>query len=153
MKTITHTSVLLCLLLCTGLVSCKKTVAGPAGPQGETGATGATGAPGNANVKSVIFSTSNWKVDSACKSYSYQYHTPDLTSTVLDKGAVMLYLGDNTGDNTNQWKPMPLSQARNLFTFEIETATVRIFVSQPDGKMPANPGSQKFKLVLIPPAS
>lgn len=151
MKTIIHITLLFCLLtLGTGFVSCKKSKVGPAGPQGETGATGATG---NANVKSFIFSTSNWKADSSCKNYSYQYHTADLTSTVLDKGAVMLYLGDNTGDNTNQWKPMPLSQAGLLFTFEIETATVRIFVSRSDGKIPVNPGNQKFKLVLIPPAS
>lgn len=154
MKTINHTSVILCLLvLCTGLVSCKKSQVGPAGPQGETGAQGPTGATGNANVKSFIFSTSNWKADSSCKNYSFMYHTPDLTTLVLDKGAVMLYLGDDTGDNNNQWKPMPLSSKDLLFTFEIEMSTVRIFISQKDGKMPVNPGTQKFKLVLIPPAS
>ncbi len=157
MKTIQSSLLLVCLvMLGTGFISCKKTVVGPAGPQGETGATGAqgeTGATGNANVKSFVFSTNNWKVDSSCKSFSYEYHLADLNNSVLENGAVILYLGDDTGDNKNKWTPMPLTNNNIRFTFNIELSTVHIFITRVDGGMPQNPGTQKFKLVLIPPAS
>lgn len=153
MKKINHTFVLSLLLMFTGIVSCKKTEIGPAGPQGETGATGAQGAAGNANVRSFVFSTSNWKCDSANKNFSYDYHLAELNSSVLENGAVILYLGDDTGDNKSQWTPMPLSSNKLRFTFDIELSTVHIYISQVDGTLPNNPGTQKFKLVLIPPAS
>ncbi len=153
MKTINSILLISLITLTTGLVSCKKSQVGPAGPQGVSGEQGQKGEQGNANVKSSIFSTNNWKADSACKSYSYLYHTGDLTTSVLDNGAVMLYLGNTTGDNNNMWTPMPLSSGIFKFSFEIEMSTVRIFVTRSDGRMPENPGTQRFKLVLIPPAS
>lgn len=154
MKTIKSTLLLVCLsILSTCFVSCKKSQVGPAGPQGTTGEQGLTGAQGNANVKSFVFSTSNWKGDSACKNFSYEYHLTDLNNSVLENGAVILYLGDDTGDNKNKWTPMPLSNNNLRYTFDIELSAVHIFISRVDGSMPQNPGTQKFKLVLIPPAS
>lgn len=150
MKTINRTKAILLMpvfVLATGFISCKKSQAGPAGPQG------AAGTNGNANVKSFVFAADNWKADTACRSYCFKYHNAGLTSSVLESGLVMLYLGDKQGDNENQWRPMPVSGTDIHFTFNIELSTVQIEASRPDGKMPSNPGARKFRLVIIPPAS
>ena len=144
-------TLLITVLLSTGLVSCKKTTTGPTGVQG---ATGLQGPQGNANVKAFNFSTGcNWKADSTSKNYNYRYHIADLTKSVLEDGIVMLYLGDDFGSNGSEWKAMPSSTKEINFSFKIELSTIEIFVSSSTGKMPVNPGSQNFKLVIIPPAS
>lgn len=145
---------LLAVVLSTGFISCKKSTVGPAGTQGETGLQGAAGINGNANVKSYTFSTGiNWKPDSTNKSFSYRYFTADLNSSVLDKGIVMLYVNDELGSNGNEWKAMPFSGKVIDFSFKTELSTVEIFVSSSTTVMPSNPGNQKFKLVIIPPAN
>lgn len=162
MKTnFTPSKITVLLFLLTGLLltSCKKTTVGPTGATGATGETGATGpqgatgATGNANVRSFIFSTSSWSGDTICKSFTYKYHTTAIDANALENGAIILYHGDNVGDNTNQWTPMPLMLQKLQFSFSIELSTVIVTVTSVDGRMPVNPGPQKFKLVIIPPAS
>lgn len=149
---------LLLPLLVLGLTfaSCQKSTVGPAGVDGVNGVDGAqgpAGTPGNANVKSLTFSVTNWKADSICKLFSFKYHTADLSNKVLESGAIMLYIGDSSGDNNTLWKSMPLLENEVRYTFNIELSTIEIVLKQPNGMMPKNPGAQKFKLVIIPPAA
>lgn len=145
MKTINRTRGFLStvLVLSLVLVSCKKSKVGPAG------ADGAQGPPGNANVKSIIFSVSSWRADSACRNYYYKFHTAELNNSVIKSGAVMLYMGD---DNGNEWRPMPLDQKDLEFNFDIELSLLQVFVTSGRNCMPADPGNRQFKLVIIPPA-
>ena len=153
-NSITRFTVLLTLFLSISFVSCKKTTVSPTGPQGATGAQGPAGPQGNANVKSIIFSTGyNWKADSTGKKFSYRYFTADLNTSVLQNGLVMLYVSEDQGSNGTEWKAMPFSGRDIDFSFKVELSAVEIFVSSSTGLMPSNPGNQKFKLSIIPPAN
>lgn len=129
------------------LVSCKKTVVGP---KGDPGAQGIQGEPGNANVKSLIISTTcDWKVDSTAHSYTYRIHTADLDNSVLRGGIVMLYYGSQCGC---EWKAMPFLAKPLNYSYTTELSTVDIVIAGTDGNLPPEPGVLKFKLVIIPPA-
>ena len=67
---------------------------------GATGPAGANGSNGNANVETFTFLNKNWM-----NSNSDLYLTiPQITQTVLDKGAVLVYIR-LSGDN--EWKVVP----------------------------------------------
>lgn len=150
-NSIEKVTIMLVLSLSIGFISCKKTTVGPAGPQGEPGQQGATGQQGNANVKSVLFtSTYTWHADSTNKLYFYEQHHADISTSVIQNGAVMLYLGDESG---TEWRAMPFSYKGLDYAYEIELGTVEIIVSASNKTMPAYPGVQKFKMIIIPPAS
>jgi len=89
MKTNTKTGILIfCLLLIFG---CKKE--GPAGKDGKDG---------NANVKSSTVTFSTWNWDSA-SGYEYSDFTwPEITSSIVSNGAVLMYLNTTSG-----WAPLP----------------------------------------------
>lgn len=133
---------LACGLLITG---CKKGDTGPAGPAGTNGTNGV------ANIKTNTFTTNTnqWIADNTNKLYYYNYTSSDITSAVLSSGAVMVYLGDGTG---NLWIAMPFSTQGVEFTYGIKPSSVEIDVSLSSGLMPNNPGGQQFKVVIIPPA-
>jgi len=153
-NSIPFTTLILLLLLGIGLISCKKSTAGPAGEQGTAGLQGPAGPEGNANVKSSTFSIGcNWKADSTGKNYNYTYHTPSINLSVLQEGIVMLYMSDDLGNNGTEWKAIPYSTKDIDFSFKYALSEVEIFVTSSSGKMPSYPASQKFKLVIIPPAS
>jgi hypothetical protein len=132
--------VLKILVLSLFLGSCQKSQVGPAGP---------AGAEGNANVKSLRFTVNTWRADSACNYYYYKYHTSELTSAVLNNGAILLYMGE---DNGNEWRPLPLSETKFEYNFSLELSLLRIEIISENGGMPENPGSKQFKLIIIPPA-
>lgn len=146
-------SLVLTILISSGFVSCKKSTVGPTGAQGATGQQGLTGAQGNANVKAITFSTGcNWKIDSVGKTYSYRFHVADITTSVIEQGLVTLLQSDDQGSNGNEWRAMPFSLKTYDYNYKVELSTVEIFISSTNGTMPPNPGSQKFKVVIIPPA-
>ncbi|MBL7930295.1 MAG: hypothetical protein JNL60_00250 [Bacteroidia bacterium] len=131
----------LIIVMSFGLLSCKKTVVGPQGEAGQDG---------NANVKTRAFSTNClWKVDSTSNAYIYRFHIEDLDMSVLQQGMAMLYFGNECGC---EWKAMPFTQKKLQYSFSVELSTVEISITSTDGSMPENPGIQKYKLVLIPPA-
>lgn len=131
----------LLLFLSLGFMSCKKNTTGPAGEKGDTG---------NANVKSVAFTTTcDWKADSTYNSYVYKYYTDKLDNTVLQRGAIMLYAGSTCGC---EWKAMPFKSKGLEYSFSVQLSTVEITVTSVNGKMPVAPGAEQFKVIMIPPA-
>lgn len=131
----------LLLLLSVGFMSCKKTKTGPAGEKGDTG---------NANVKSVAFTTTcDWKADSTYNSYVYKFYTDKLDNSVLQRGAIMLYAGSTCGC---EWKAMPFKSKGLEYSFSVQLSTVEITVTSVNGKMPVAPGAEQFKVIMIPPA-
>lgn len=133
-------SIALIALVC--LTACKKA---------KDGAPGATGKTGNANVQAFTFTTnsSNWIPDNTNNIYYYDYTLSSITSSVLSGGAVMTYLGDGTG---NYWQAMPFTIVGVEYNYVITPKSIEIDVTMANGTMPANPGGQQFKVVVIPPA-
>ena len=143
-KTMTMVFAVGALSLGLALTSCKKGDTGPAGPSGTNGTNGVS------NIKTNIFTTNTnqWNLDNIHNVYYYNYSSTDITSDVLSNGAVMVYLGDGTG---NTWTAMPFSIQGGSLAFVIGQSKVQIQASLFDGSVPNNPGGQQFKVVIIPP--
>lgn len=151
-KTIKTTSMAFAALALTlGLTftSCKK---GDTGPKGDTGASGATG---NANVTSITLNanSNSWSWDGT-NNWRYAIWTGvnQLTSSVVNSGAVMLY--QNSGNGYFAALPITANisatvQEHDFFIYS--TNTISVFIENSDKSDP-NPGSLSYKLVCIPPA-
>lgn len=93
MKTLKTLSLVLSLIIL--FASCAKK--GDTGPSGTNGTNGTTGKNGNANVKSSIFTVTNWSSNS---NYYYVNITDNnVTQAILDSGAVVVYWTPNAGTN------------------------------------------------------
>jgi hypothetical protein len=155
-KTIKTTSVAFAALALTlGLTftSCKKGDTGPAGDKGATGNTGATGATGNANVTSITLNANSWTWDGVEYWRSATWTgVSQLTSAVVNSGAVMLYQNDGNG----YFAALPITanisatvQEHDFFIYS--TNTISVFIENSDLSDP-NPPPFSYKLVCIPPA-
>ena len=126
---------LACGLFFTG---CKK---------GDTGPAGTNGTNGNANVVSSTITSSNWSYVSPSWEIAFSY--PAITQTILDKGAVLVYL--KTGTSYAQL-PMTFYQSASYST-SLEVSNflggVKIWWTDSDLTQPSNPGSWTFKIVVI----
>jgi len=122
------------------LAGCKK---------GDPGTPGAAGAPGNANVLSRSFTilTSMWVADNTNKLYYFNYPDSDISSAVLSGGSVSVYLSDSGGNN---FSAMPFSFQISEFNYVYSLNNLQVQVSLSTGVMPSNPGTQYFKVVVIP---
>lgn len=135
----------LTILLSLTFTNCKKAEAGPKGDPGPAGSNGV------ANIQSSNITTTNgsWNLDTFDNSYNATITVTGITQNVLDKGAVMVYIGNGTG---SEWSAMPFSYQGVEFNYSIKLGQVLIYVTLDDGSAPGNPGGQQFKIVVIPPA-
>jgi hypothetical protein len=140
------TTVLLASILF--FTACKKS----AGPKGDTGAAGAQGPAGNNNITVQTFTTatSDWTT------YSWPYNyveavltVPAITSTVVSSGDVHVYMLDATG---TMWMGMPYSYISNQYNYKYKAGQVILDLTLSNNTAPMNPGTQQFKVVVIPPA-
>ncbi len=123
------------ILLVLTFNACTKT--GPAGPAGTNG---------SANIQTYLFTTTNtnWSVSNNAQTSTW--NSPAITQAVIDKGTVQLFNGNNTG----LWVAMPYSYKNEEYNFVISVGQILITVTNGDGTVPANPGGQQFKEVVIP---
>lgn len=131
------------LIICSLLLlitSCKK-------PQ--DGATGPAGPAGNANVSVFYVScnSGNWSYDATNKVYFNDFLLSQISSAVLQNGTVNVFLTDS-GHSFNS--ALPMSYQNIEFNYVVQLNTLEIQVSNGAGTTPANPGTQYFKIVVIP---
>lgn len=122
--------------------SCTKT--GPMGPQGQTGA---QGPQGNANViGSDAFSVSSWTLTNSV--YSASFTDADITSDVDAHGVVEVFKLYSDGT----WTNLPDINGKTSTVFNFSTGAFDIYIQNSDGTVPANPGTQTFRVVVIAPS-
>ncbi len=130
------TTLLFLLVLFTTFSSCRKE--GPQGP------------PGNANVKSSTITFSNWGWDNT-SNYNYADFTwPDITSSIVNNGAVMVYLNTSTGYVQLPRVIYPASTYSESQRFVYNVGTLRIIVQDSD-LLPPSPalGTWTIKVLAI----
>lgn len=140
----THIKILAFALLLSAS-ACKKA---EQGPKGDTGPAGTNGV---ANIQSTTITTTNgsWNLDTFENAYNATLTVTGITQNVLDKGAVMVYIGNGAG---TEWDAMPFSYQGVEFNYGIKVGQALISVTLDSGNAPNNPGGQQFKVVVIPPA-
>lgn len=130
--------------------SCTKE--GPQGPQGDQGDQGIQGVPGqdgNANVHSYTYDVllSDWVLNAP--DYAVNLDVPEITQSILDDGAVLVYLSNGSGG----WMPLPYtswySGYARLYKANILYGDVTIWVLDSDLTQTPNPGDRTFKIVVI----
>jgi hypothetical protein len=127
---------------------CKKE--GPMGPQGQAGTNGIDGIDGNANVKTytVNTSSSNW----TCSGFCYTDVTcSGITQDIVNTGSVHLFMESPT--QVGAWLNMPWTDMNSgyisTYNFVYALGTLRISKVDSDLTTPTNPGTRKFKIVVI----
>lgn len=117
------------------------------------------------NKKNVIDTTFTLSGPGAWDATSYygwhvRLNIPALTSTVMDKGAIQVFFYDN--DNAPGWRPLNLTFVHQGHTYVLEywvtTGGIELLSGRPgccagDNPFTIWPTSNKFKVVLIPPAA
>lgn len=128
------------LVVTTFLSACKKEeVVGPTGP---------AGADGNANVKSVTFSSvaADWTGDGAA-GYSITINSSIITADIVASGAVLCYM-----DISGTTYALPYSYLYNGYTrhmlYTYETGSVTVNRRDDDGAT-TNPGSSMAKIKVV----
>ena len=124
-------------------------VEGPQGPSGDQGIQGIPGQDGNANVHSYTYDvfTSDW--NQVAPNYGVDLSVPEITQSILDDGAVLVYLSNGSGG----WMPLPYtswySGYARLYKANILYEDVTIWVLDSDLTQTPNPGDRTFKIVVI----
>ena len=133
------------------LNSCTKD--GPVGPQGPQGA---PGYDGNANVigeapftvTSGMWAFTNNVAGNTGNAYVVSFNDANVTSAVANHGLVMMYIAYSDGT----WKNLPDIFAGTSFSYNFSAGGFDIYFTNIDGTVPSNPGSQVFRVVVIPSA-
>jgi hypothetical protein len=141
------------------IISCSKE--GPTGPQGEQGIQGVQGAQGLQGIQGVPGADGNANVHS----YSYEVYSdvwgqvnpyygvdllvPEITQSILDEGAVLVYMANGYGGYIYlpfvEWK-----SSYSTVTYPIiSLGVVTIWVYDSDLTQTYNPGYSVFKVVVI----
>jgi hypothetical protein len=124
-------------------------VQGPQGPAGDQGIQGIQGLDGNANVHSYTYNvfTSDWILNAP--NYGVDLSVPEITQSILDDGAVLVYMSNGSGG----WMPLPYtswySSYARLIKANILYEDVTIWVLDSDLTQTPNPGDRTFKIVVI----
>jgi hypothetical protein len=137
----------------TFIISCtKEGPEGPQGIQGPTGPQGIQGIPGqdgNANVNSYTYNVylNDWTLDAA--DYGINLLVPEITQSILDNGAVLVYMGVGSGS----WVSLPyivwnVGYASQYLPI-ISVGKVTIWKTDSDFFQTDNPGDKTFKVIVI----
>lgn len=136
---------------------------GPVGTDGTDGADGTNGTNGNANVSALNFTVApgtdsslgfKWNSNSAIYNH-YHYNISEFTQSVVDSGAVMLYVGTGSG-----WRALPWTYVINsntesrTYNFSYYPGYLQISIEQTTGTTQWSfTSTLRFKLVIIPSAA
>lgn len=121
--------------------SCKKGDTGPAGAKGDPGKNGIS----NITTYTANVTSANWVLNSP--DYETTLLTPNLNSSIVNGGAVMVYIGNNT---STSWSALPFSYQTVQFSYTYSLGQVLISVGLSNGSVVSNPGNCTFKIVIIP---
>jgi hypothetical protein len=118
-----------------------------------TGCVKDSGPNGNANLQNYSYSIqpNQWYTSGiygqAGWQYYHQFDVPEITRSVMEKGAVMVYAKQN-----DMFYPLPATTDNNgfvtTFQFNVYLGMVEIFVEDTDFQT-VNPGAMSFKIVLF----
>ena len=117
--------------------------------KGEKGDTGIAGANGNANVISsnTLFLT-GFVYYPGIKTYQNDLTMSAISQDVIDKGAVMVYIGTN-----NIWTALPVADGGSTFNFSFYLGGLTINYFNDNGTTPTNPnGIYNARVLVIPSA-
>lgn len=152
MKTIKKITLLVVIASILTIFSCTKE--GKEGPAGPAGASGTNGTNGNANVKSILLSTSTWYWDNSFKARYYTWYPSELTYDIASTGAVFLYQSTSSGAGFIQLpisQPVSASVVESDF-FEYGENIIEVYIQNSNQSDPISqiPIPTYYKLVLIP---
>lgn len=142
--------ILLSAVFIAMLTGCKKET----GPVGPTGPQGPQGIQGNANVHSYSFAAApnNWNTTSSPPAYFVSLSVPELTSEIMNSGAVLVYM--QVAGNTNYTQLPVTSYVSSGYseTFEVSNTVgvVKVFRSNSSLTLPpALTTNVTFKVIVI----
>ncbi len=129
---------------------------GAVGPQGARGPQGPQGYDGNANVigeapftvSSNMWTYTNNVAGNTGNAYVVSFNDANVTSAVANNGLVIIYIAYSDGT----WKNLPDIFAGTSFSYNFSAGGFDIYFTNIDGSVPPSPGSQVFRVVVIPSA-
>lgn len=149
-------SLLFTSVLALTFIACEKGDTGDPGPQGPQGA---QGPPGSVNVisKTITVSSSDWILYSnPLGGYmkGSQKSVPEITSSIVSSGAVMVYLRQSYVSGGYYYQALPYNWVINSnnmrsYHFSISTNLVNLFIEEADNTL-GSLGSYTYKVVIIP---
>jgi hypothetical protein len=143
----------LCLILLISSLAfngCTKPEKGEQGPPGTNGTNGTNGKDGNANVVAGNVTVSNWAYSANDAAYIAEITSQSITQTVLNSGAVLVYV--KYADNV--WSQLPLTLYLDpAYSSTLEVITllnkIQIVWTDSDLAQPNTPPTLTFKIVVI----
>jgi hypothetical protein len=126
--------------------SCTKV--GPAGAPGPQGPAGAQGPEGNANAQTVIFPTTSANWGNSFGNWVVTLSIPQLTQSIIDKGSVTVYWGQNSNSTS-----LPFALGPIDYMYYITLGQINIQVTQAGSYLFSNPATLSpvtFKVEIIP---
>ena len=116
------------------------------GCKGKDGAPGAQGPEGNATVISDTATVPSWLWALA---FGNQYHCSitdhSITQSIIDNGVVLVY--EEAG--INAWRPLPYTFTTTSRSCYFAVGFVYIESTNTDGTAPTNPGTIKYRIVVM----
>ncbi len=128
-------------------MNCKKETV-----KGDKGDAGTNGTNGTANITAFTFttSTSSWVMGCANQCYAANNPITGLTASNVDQAAVMCY---QYSSGNLDWTALPFTSNDYQTRFSYTSANITIKFSSATGTTSFfNPGTQVYKVVVIPPA-
>ena len=119
--------------------------------QGPVGPPGPPGYNGVANIVAYDISTnsSSWSYDNNGDLFYTDAQIPDITQAVIDAGTVQAFYSNS---DYSYFQALPTTQSLLWVGYSYFLGIGEIDWGLTTGNMPANPGTQYFKFVVIPPA-
>ncbi len=130
-------------ILCLAITSCNKGDRGPEGPAGTNGTNGVS----NIQTSTLTTTNANWTYVASSKSYTANITYAAVTSSVVDKGTVQVFMGGPSGT----WVALPYSYGIEQILYSYRTGEVWLEYTYSDNTVPPIPSGLTFKIVVIPP--
>ena len=111
------------------------------------GATGPAGEDGNANVVSSSITSGSWTFLSPSWSQSFTYSA--ITQDILDNGAVLVYVAEGVNYYQLPYTFYPSSSYSRTYKYVHYLGGLKVYVTDSDLTTPDDPGTLKFKVVVI----
>lgn len=128
--------------------NCKKDT----GPKGDTGLAEPAGSSGIKSDQVYTFTTTTSSWNAINWRYNYletTFSITAITNAVLTTGDVHVYVSDNSGTS---WTALPYSFITNQYSYILKSGQLLIDITMTNGNLPTAPGTQMYKVVVIPPA-
>lgn len=148
--------ILISFIFAISFTSCEKGDTGDPGPQGPTGP---IGPPGSVNVvsKTVTVNSGDWVLYSnplGGNMKGSQKAVPEITSSIVSTGAVMVYLRQSYNTGGYYYQALPFNRvvdSNNMrsYHFSISTNLLNLFIEETDNSI-GSLGTYTYKVVIIP---